>query len=163
MYTTIRHILVPVHDGPESDDAVTLARTLAAAFGAAVHLVHVIEHPLVTPGPYQFHLPDTPERRERAYNAACARLRRVADMLRGHGVWATIEARSGVPADEIVEAAIDYGADLIVMATHGRSGLQHLLSGSVAEQVMRHARCPVVTVRAAAAAAAAWPPTARIA
>lgn len=53
----------------------------------------------------------------------------------------------GDPATQIVQFAEDEGVDLIVMGTHGRTGLKHLLMGSVAEHVLRHARCPVLVVR----------------
>jgi nucleotide-binding universal stress UspA family protein len=59
----------------------------------------------------------------------------------------TIEARSGDIDEEITNAVIAYGADLIVMATHGRSGVPHLLFGSVAERVIRTASCPVLVMR----------------
>ena len=157
MHTFIRHILVPLDFTTDQDGVITLARTLAGSLGAVVHFVHVLAEPYVTPGAYQFHLPDTPERRERRYNQARVRMRVAAEMFNEHGITTTVEARGGIPVDEIVDAAIDYGADLIVMGTHGRSGFQHLLAGSVAEQVIRRARCPVLTVRTGDAAAAQWP------
>jgi nucleotide-binding universal stress UspA family protein len=147
MQTTIHHILVPTDFGVASDHAVACARTLAASFGATIHLVHVLEEPFVTPGAYQFHLPDTPTRREERYQQAQRRLTRIAGALDDRGVSTTIETRGGIAVDEIVKSAVDYGVDLIVMGTHGRSGLQHLLIGSVAEQVVRRASCPVLTVR----------------
>jgi universal stress protein A len=58
-----------------------------------------------------------------------------------------VEVRLGTATDQIVGAAVDYGSDLVVMGTHGRTGLEHLLLGSVAEQVIRLAPCPVLTVR----------------
>jgi universal stress protein A len=61
-------------------------------------------------------------------------------------IW-DVEVMTGDPADAIVQAARDYDADLIVMATHGRTGLQHVLLGSVAEKVVRQAPCPVLTIR----------------
>ena len=65
------------------------------------------------------------------------------------GVRLTTEVRIGNPTDEINAAAIDYGSDLIVMSTHGRTGLPHLLLGSIAERVLRTAPCPVLAVRQA--------------
>jgi nucleotide-binding universal stress UspA family protein len=59
----------------------------------------------------------------------------------------------GKPAEEIVRVAQEEGVDLVVMGTHGRTGVRHLLLGSVAEDVTRHAPCPVFTVRIAAASA----------
>ena len=58
-----------------------------------------------------------------------------------------VEVASGDPATAIVRTARDLGADLIIMGTHGRTGLSHILLGSVAEKVVRHASCPVLTVR----------------
>lgn len=57
------------------------------------------------------------------------------------------EVARGQPADAIIQFAQERDVDLIVMGTHGRSGLQHVLLGSVAEKVVRHAPCPVLTVR----------------
>jgi universal stress protein A len=54
---------------------------------------------------------------------------------------------SGTPDDDVVRMANEIGADLIVMATHGRKGLSHFILGSVAERVMREADCPVLTMR----------------
>jgi nucleotide-binding universal stress UspA family protein len=63
-----------------------------------------------------------------------------------HGVW-EVEVVAGHPAETIVRVAHERGADLIVMGTHGRTGLQHVLLGSVAEKVVRLAPCPVLTVK----------------
>jgi nucleotide-binding universal stress UspA family protein len=70
------------------------------------------------------------------------------DLIRGQfqGPW-DVEVVAGHPADAIVRVAQERGADLIVMGTHGRTGLQHALLGSVAEKVVRLAPCPVLTVR----------------
>jgi nucleotide-binding universal stress UspA family protein len=62
------------------------------------------------------------------------------------GTW-DVEIASGTPAETIVRVAEENAADLIVMGTHGRTGLQHVLLGSVAEKVVRLASCPVMTVR----------------
>jgi nucleotide-binding universal stress UspA family protein len=73
---------------------------------------------------------------------------RLQDLMRGafHGTW-EVEVAVGHPADTIVRVAQQRSADLIVMGTHGRTGLQHVLLGSVAEKVVRLAPCPVLTVR----------------
>ncbi len=63
------------------------------------------------------------------------------------GVTCEGEIRHGVPYEEIVNYAKEIDADLIVMATHGHTGLSHILLGSVAEKVIRHAHCPVLTTR----------------
>ncbi len=63
------------------------------------------------------------------------------------GVACTGEIRHGVPYEEIINYAKEIDADLIVMATHGHTGLSHILLGSVAEKIVRHAPCPVLTTR----------------
>ena len=145
MNITIRHVLVPVDFGPLSAKIVDFARVIGGSLHADVHLVHVLEQPFMTTGPYEFLLPDTSARRERFYALARARLSRLAEDFRLNGLVATTEVRTGAASDEIIKAAVDYGADLIVMGRGERAGLQHLLGG-IAEQVSRRADCPVLTV-----------------
>ena len=99
-----------------------------------------------------WHAADIATVRERRYQAGRATLGAVASTLHRPADMVSIEVRSGTAADEIVDAAIDYGCDLIIMATHGRSGLSHLLLGSVTEAVIRRAPCPVLAVRESGAA-----------
>ena len=146
MKPTIEHILVPTDLTKRADAAIAYATSLATALGARLHLVHVLEEPFTTAGPYEFALPDTPDRREHRYQRAHDCLVEIA-ALAPASLSVTTEVRSGGAADEIVKAAIDYGADLIVMTTHGRSGLDHLVKGSIAERVLRRARCPVLAVQ----------------
>jgi universal stress protein A len=145
MRPSLRSILVPTDFSASSDRAIEYASTLASGFGATVHLIHVLD-------PVSLQLPwETPiesaARHERSYQESRAKLAVVAATLDRPRLPVTCEVRSGTPAIEIALAAVDYGADLIVMATHGRSGLPHLLLGSVAEHVIRHATCPVLAVR----------------
>ena len=155
MNATIRHILVPVDFTALSIRVGAFARTVGGSLNAEVHLLHILEEPFTSAAPYEFHLPDTPARRERLYTQARERLSTIAEELRANDVEATTEVRIGSATEEIVKAAIDYGADLIVMGTQGRRGLQHLLTGSVAEDVIRRARCPVLMVRGHGGASAA--------
>ena len=67
--------------------------------------------------------------------------------IREHGFAARWLLRAGAAADEIVKAAADEHADLLVMGTHGRNGLERFFLGSVADRVIRTAPCPVLTVR----------------
>ena len=116
----IHRILVPTDFGQASDAALAQARELATALQASLHLVHVLD-----------------------------------DAQRADAVATSLEAAlgyetvllSGPTARTIVEYATDRAFDLIVMGTHGRTGVAHLLLGSVAEQVVRTAPCPVLTVR----------------
>ncbi len=143
-------ILVPTDFSPTSDAALEYARILAAKFGSSLQLLHVIDDPaastaIVADG----FAPDTVDIREAMLAQARERLAcamSVTDRARFH---ATAEAFVGMPASVIVDYAAATGTALIVMGTHGRTGLAHLLMGSVAEHVVRTARCPVLTVRQA--------------
>jgi nucleotide-binding universal stress UspA family protein len=83
-------------------------------------------------------------RRDRSEEALTQLRDLVSNAFRGP--W-EVEVAMGQPADTIVRVAQERGADLIVMSTHGRTGLQHVLMGSVAEKVVRLAPCPVLTVK----------------
>lgn len=136
MTPTINKILLPIDFSGPSERAAGYAATLARSLGASIHLVHVLED----------------VSRATRYEDSRSKLSALAASL-AHVPRTSVEVRSGRPATAIIDAAIDYGCDLIVMATHGRSGVSHLVLGSVAEEVIRHARCPVLAVRQSGAAA----------
>jgi universal stress protein A len=142
----IKTILVPVDFSSGSDAAVEWAQALGSAFGARLVLLHILDTSAnaLIGGPGGVLAPPPPaalydELREEARSAMAALAQRVPD--------ATSLIREGTPRQEILSATADLKADLIVMGTHGRSGLAHLLFGSVAEHVVRHASVPVFTVR----------------
>ena len=85
--------------------------------------------------------------REYAVSSAEAHLQDIVARLAKDGVTATSFVRVGNPVDEITRFVDEEKVSLVVMGTHGRTGLQHLLVGSVAERVVRTATCPVLTVR----------------
>lgn len=151
MTPTIRKILLPTDFSPCSERAIEYAAALAKRLGTSVHLIHTLNGPAAMRGLWDPAVHDA-HRRERTYQAAKGRLAELAERLLPFATAVSAEVRSGVAADEIVRAATDYGCDLIVMATHGRSGLPHLVRGSVAEAVIRRATCPVLTVRESGAA-----------
>ncbi len=139
-------ILVPVDFSPGSEAAVEWAQTLAGAFSATLILLHVVDTATsaVLGGPGGVLAPPPPtmlidELRQEA--------RKAMDGLAARTPGAKTLIKEGAPRHEIVTAAKEFGADLIVMGTHGRTGLAHLLFGSVAEHVLRHAPAPVFTVR----------------
>ena len=105
-------------------------------------------------GTRYFHAEDLQARRREAEEY----LAPLAAELRARGVHVEMFVRHGPPADEILAAALEVGADLIGMTTHGRSGLGRLLFGSVAESVLRHAEVPVFVMRQTAARTTARPP-----
>jgi nucleotide-binding universal stress UspA family protein len=145
----VRHILVPTDFSEPSEAALRYASTLAGRLGAALHLLHVVEDPLTpaTWGP-DFYVPlDHPDVRTKALSAAEHRLAVFRSNLDESDLRVTATAVIGRAASTIVDAAIDRGADMIIMGTHGRSGLSHLVMGSVTEHVLRGAPCPVLVVR----------------
>ena len=144
--TAITRILVPTDFSETADAALDCATTLAERFGASLRLVHVFDDPyaaaIYTPEVYA---PMPPDIRERILTDV---RRRLAEQLTGIApVEATSEVLEAAPAEAIVDDARAHGADLIVMGTHGRRGLSHMLLGSVAERVLRTAPCPVLVVR----------------
>ena len=133
-------ILVPIDHEPASNQALEYARVLASQFHGTVHVLHVL--------PNLFLKPVAGDPRD----LETAELHQLADRFagfdpRGFETKVAVE-RSDEPADEIVSYARTHDIDLIVMGTHGRTGLAHALMGSVAEKVLRAAPCPVLTLRA---------------
>jgi universal stress protein A len=146
MNRTITRILVPTDFGATSDAALEYATTVAKRFGASLHLLHVVDHPFIG-GAFgsEVHITSVPAMRVHLVEEAANRLARLLPQF--GRVAARTEVRVGKPADIIREVAEEHGADLIVMGTHGRTGVAHLLLGSVAEKIVREAPCPVLTVR----------------
>lgn len=129
-----------------AEQAIDQAVRLARALGAELVLLHVaVEAPLFREG-----LAGSEEVR-RVFAAqrdwARATLEERAAACRGAGVPTVALVVPGVPAQEILSAAETEAADLIVLGTHGRGGFARWLLGSVADRVVRSARCPVLTVR----------------
>ena len=149
----ISRILVPTDFSATSDLALDYAREIAQRFGASLHLLHVLEDPFVH-GPFASEalIDETADVRRTILEDARARLARRVQRREGEVAAASAQIVSGHSAETIVKHARQLGADLIVMGTHGRTGLAHLLIGSVAERVFRTAPCPVMTVRMPVAA-----------
>jgi nucleotide-binding universal stress UspA family protein len=141
-------ILVPTDFSPPSDAALEYARILAAKFGSSLQILHVIDDPTAASEfvPDGF-APSTEDIRTALLDQAHKRLERLMNFVDRSRYHAHAEAVLGLPAQSIVDYATATGTGLIVMGTHGRTGLAHLLMGSVAEQVVRTAPCPVLTVR----------------
>ena len=139
-------IIVPTDFSSCSEEAWRLAQRLAGMSGAELVLTHVLtEAPLFREGP--FIMPKVREVFEAARSFADAALEEWAAKARAEGLSARAALRSGVAYQEIVTLAGDERADLIVIGTHGRGGIDRALLGSVADRVIRLAPCPVLTVR----------------
>jgi universal stress protein A len=141
-------ILVPTDFSPPSDAALEYARILAAKFGSSLQILHVIDDPTAASEfvPDGF-APSTEDIRTGLLAQAHTRLERLMNRVDRSRYHAHAQAVLGLPAQSIVDYATATRTGLIVMGTHGRTGLAHLLMGSVAEQVVRTAPCPVLTVR----------------
>lgn len=148
MDLTISRILVPVDFSAHSEFALRYATALASRFDASLHLLHVVEDPAAT-GAWggESALPNIAELREELVADAERRLLAYRGEAERAQVPVVTIARTGLTSQTIVEYAKTLNIDLIVMGTHGRSGFAHLFMGSVAERVLRHAPCPVLTVR----------------
>ena len=145
--STIKKILCPTDLSDECRPALAMACEWAKRFGAELHLVHVVDG-LTNPYPYL----GPPFNEAAAWETMIRQKAHAAldawPLPAGFESLKIVrELRSGSPIVNIVEYAKATGTDLIVMGTHGRSGLSHLLLGSVAENVVRHATCSVLTVR----------------
>jgi nucleotide-binding universal stress UspA family protein len=143
----VKRVLAPTDFSSHSEKAVRFACGLAERFGAELHLVHVLSE-IIPAGPDPLLMPVMPpqfyqENEERAKET----LQRLLDPSWGK-LKATVSAvRWGSPVEAIVDYAREQNIDLIVIATHGRTGLSHVLLGSVAERIVRESPCPVLTIR----------------
>ena len=143
-------ILVPHDFSSSANHAVAIARDEAKAHSAKLLLLHVID----LPGQLK---PDTvivPDEtgapiniKDYAVRQAEAHLADLAARVAKDGLTAQTFIRLGKPEDEIIKFATENKVDLIAMGTHGRTGLEHLLVGSVAERVVRMSPCAVLTIR----------------
>ena len=136
MKPTIRTILLPTDFGPSAQSTAAYAGALARGLNVSVHLVHVLEHGAGRHGGWPA------EWEDESYHEARARLDALAATLQIPRDRVTLEVRTGKPAEAIADAAIDYGADLIVMSTPPNT----LVRLSVFDQVLRAAPCPVLAV-----------------
>lgn len=148
---TIRRIFVPIDFSESAQRALDYAIDLGATLGADLTVLYVAE-PIyfATPGDLYGTSANLGMLLEEQRRTARVELKKLTTRLEKRGVNAKTVLGSGVPHEVIVETAKARKADLIVMATHGRGGLSHLLMGSVAEKVVRSATCPVLTIRGGA-------------
>jgi nucleotide-binding universal stress UspA family protein len=143
----IRSILAPTDFSAHAEKALGYACGLAERLGAELHLLNILSE-ILPAGPDPLLMPVMPpeyyqENEDRARET-------IARLLKP--VWGTprrvvTAVRWGSPVEAIVSYALDEQIDLIVIATHGRTGLSHVLLGSVAERIVREAPCPVLTLR----------------
>lgn len=139
----LRNILLPTDFSEPSLKATEYALSLAHRFDATLHLMHVIEDPVVYLPMFESYPLPTKQQFE---TYAQDRLENWIADDDGEGLKIEIEWRHGKPHIEVIDYASDNRIDLIILGTHGRGAAAHLLLGSVAEKVVRKAPCPVLTV-----------------
>ena len=135
----IKTILVPTDFSDPAHAAATFAVTLADRLGAELIFLHVA-NPYLGSGDLLLDVARLQVDTE--YGA----LEQLTDWAKGIAPAAKLEVRIGVPAHQIIEAARELKADLIVIPTHGRSAIAQFFMGGVAEKVVRHAGCPVLVL-----------------
>src|SRR4029077_948605 len=138
----VRNIIVPIDFSKISVQAIQIARQLARRFGASIHLAHVRQSNYTG----DFVAPPFMTYEQEGEQTALEELKKVASEC---GVSsATCDVLSGAPPfDEICRLAHTIPADLVVMPTHGRTGLKHVFLGSTAERIVQHSSCPVLVTR----------------
>ena len=148
MKIEISKILCPTDFSENSEHALKYALTIAILTNAELQLLHVIE-PIVYPQPTQLFEPmvDEVQLTMKMQEAFQGRLDEMVASLKNEHQMVTGKLVTGNAFLEIMRAARDGHGELIVMGTHGRTGLAHVLIGSVAEKVVREAPCPVLTVK----------------
>lgn len=145
LMTFVSQILVPVDFSPGSRAAVKYAAILAQTLHSTVTLLHVYE----LPSPMSSIVPGADEVGDAENERAAAQ--RWLELLRTEAqkdseIDIRVVVVHGAPVEEIVSLSREGGFDMVVMGTHGRTGFQHILMGSVAEAVVRRAPCPVLTI-----------------
>lgn len=144
METTISRILVPLDFSAPSERALDYATALATRLGATLHVLNVVEPMNALAG--EGYLISLPELTDSMVKEAKRRMDDYRDIAPPGLVFET-DVTVGLAATTIADTARTQKCDLIIMGTHGRTGLAHLFMGSVAERVTRLAPCPVLTVR----------------
>lgn len=144
--TKFSTVLVAIDFSDSSDNAFQMARTLAKNFDAQLLVLHVINEPVDLRGFYVPHISferleqEIEEGAEKMMESFCHQ--HLADFDNYQKLIV-----SGLPYEQIITQAEENSADLIVLGTHGRTGLDHVLFGSTAEKVVRKSKIPVLTVR----------------
>lgn len=142
----IQRILVPTDFSPLADTAVEVAAEYARRFNAHLTVVHVMP-PFFSGTEADIFAVSSAYYGRELIGIMEGNLEKVAAPLREQGISVDINLPHGVPAIEVVKLARQLDTDLIVVSTHGRTGLGHAFLGSTAERIVQKASCPVLTVR----------------
>jgi nucleotide-binding universal stress UspA family protein len=146
---TLKTVLVPTDFSEASESALRFGKAMAEAFGASLHVVHVMEDLLAHAWAAEVYVSSMPQLRDEIEKESRQRLGALLTDDERKTFRAETALLAGNPFLEIVRYAKTHGVNLIVMGTHGRGPIAHMLLGSVAEKVVRKSPCPVLTVREA--------------
>ena len=145
---TLHRILLATDFSDFSNEALDYAVYLSRGFGADLYLLHVFEPPFFSHSGVSLNVrPEVHQWIMEVKQEAQEKLGKLAEEVRHHGAKVHPIFKEGTPFLEILKTAGEIPADLIVLGTHGRTGLTHVLMGSVAERIVRKSSCPVFTVR----------------
>jgi nucleotide-binding universal stress UspA family protein len=142
----INKILVPIDFSDYSKSALKYAAQIAKFFDASITLVYVVE-PMIYPADFSMGQVAIPSTDMHLHERAEEELKTLANSVIDPTIKVDITIKTGKPFVEINETAKEIDADLIIIATHGHTGVEHILFGSTAEKVVRKAPCPVLTLR----------------
>jgi nucleotide-binding universal stress UspA family protein len=142
----MRKILVPIDFSVHSKNALRYAVPMAEQFGASLHLVYVVE-PTVYPADLGFGQVVLPGVEDELRDKGSEELQNLIKKEIGKRVSATSNVRTGKPHQEILAEAAEQNVGMIIVATHGHTGMEHILFGSTAYRIVRSAHCPVLTIR----------------
>jgi nucleotide-binding universal stress UspA family protein len=142
----VQRILVPTDFTVSAESALTYGKEFARAFGASLHVLHIVEDPFLYHPSSEISVPPLDYRRQMEKEAREQLEKRLTAAERAE-LHAELVVGVGYPFLEIIRYAKSQSMDLIIMGTHGRGPVAHMLMGSVAERVVRKAPCPVLTVR----------------
>ena len=139
-------ILTAIDFSENSDYAFEYALTLAKQFQAELTIMHVINEPVDLRGFYVPHISFEQLEKE-IEDGAEKMMAKFCQTKMGDFTGYSTQVVAGIPYEEVLRKAEEIGASLIVLGTHGRTGIDHLIFGSTAERVVRSATCPVLTIR----------------
>jgi len=141
-----KKILFPTDFSVASDYAMSYAISMAKRYKAKFFLLHVVDTTYDISGFYIPHI-SAEKLMQEMEEAAEKKLTNISSAISRRVKAREIVVKSGIPHKEILKFAKDKGVDMIIMGTHGKAGLDHLLFGSTTERVLRQASCPVLTIR----------------
>ena len=144
----LNRVLIPTDFSNFSAPAMQYGMAIAARFDAEVHLLHIVPDPaMLVPEAAAFSVESMQAQSDDLKDQAMLALKKLPEDGWSDSKPVVREVRIGAAFIEIIEYARELDIDLIVIGTHGRSGLMHVLMGSVAERIVRKAPCPVLTVK----------------